>query len=386
MTLAQFKEKRAELLAEMQNIVDTRSENMDDATLNTVKTLKDEIKGVDSSIDAIETLRSTIKGDAVETASTVDENEQRSQFDAFMRGKSKNNEIQLRSMMSGTPAKGAESVPDDFLRELFKKIAEFGSITQDARHITTGDNGELTLPIVDDTANKGVWTAEGADITKVDFSTSKLTLNSFKVATGIQVSTEFLEDAFFNVEGYISEIFAERLGETLELAYIGGSGSGQPTGIATNTASVSEVTFTAGTPPTIAEVEASLKLVAPAQRAGMKIYASDAVISAWQVEKDSNGRPLLQPQATATDASAGLYMIAGYPVVPNYTMNGATAGEVGVVIGNMKNYIVRDIRSLTIKRDDYSDMAKDMVNFYATMRVDANVINPNKCFVVFKAV
>ena len=385
MTLAEFKAKRAELLAEMQNIVDTRSDNMDDTTLNTVKTLKDEIKGIDGSIDAIETLRSTIKGDVVETPSVTDDAEQRSQFDAFMRGKSDAKEIQLRSMMSGASAKGAETVPDDFLRELFKKISEFGSISQDARHITTGDHGELTLPIVDDTANAGVWTAEGADITKVDFATSKLTLNSFKVATGIQVSTEFLEDAFFNVEGYISEIFAERLGKTLETAYIDGSGTGQPTGVATNSASVTDVSFGAGTPPTIAEVQASLKLVQPSQRMGMKIYASDATIAGWQVEKDTNGRPLLQAQGVATDANAVQYSISGYPVVPNYTLKEASAGDIAVLIGNMKNYIIRDIRSLTIKRDDYTDMGKDMVNFYCTMRVDANVINPNKCFVAFKA-
>ena len=383
MNLAQFEEKRATLLAEMEKLVETRSDKMDEATLNTVKTLKDEIKSIDGSIEAIETLRSSIKGKEVETASNqITADEQRASFVSYIRGNKSLKEH--RSMMAGASGKGQETVPEDFMRELFKKIKEFGAISADARHITTGDSGKLTLPIVDDTAHAGVWTAEGADITKVDFATSKLTLDAHKVATGIQVSTEFLEDAFFNVESYISEIFAERLGRTLEDAYIEGTGTGQPSGII-GSSSATVVNFTAGTPPTIAEVEASLKLIQPSQRAGMKIYASDATISAWMVEKDSTGRPLLQANAQSTDANMGMYSIMGYPIKPNYTLNGATAGDAGVIIGNMANYIIRDIRSLTIKRDDFSDMSKDMVNFYCTMRVDANVINPNKCFVAFVA-
>ncbi len=387
MTLAEFKAKRAKLLAEMQNIVDTRSENMDEATLNTVKTLKQEMAQIDGSIEAIETLRSEItKADGGKVIADS-AGEYRASFGKYMRGQIDERELkEARSIFSGVAGAAAEAVPDDYLKELFEKISQYGVISPDCRHITTANNGELMIPKIDDTGNNTAnWVAEGGDITKVDFSTSSMTMNAYKIATGIQMSAEFMEDAFFDVEGYVSTAFADRLARALELSYVDGVGGTQPLGISNDAATVS-TTAVIGVPITIAEAIAISQSIPPASRPGSKFYVSNGTMSGWLQEVDGNGRPLLQPAWTANPADEMSYTIAGYPLQVNYSLNDTDDGATQLIFGNMKNYMIRDVRSLTIKRDEFTDMGSDMVNFYATMRVDAKVVSNNVVFAAVKNV
>ena len=88
----------------------------------------------------------------------------------------------------------------------------------------------------------------------------------------------------------------------------------------------------------------------------------------------------MQELFNSTNARDIMYTLAGYPVKVNYELQPIAEGNVVALFGNPNNYAVRTLRNVTVKRDDYSSMNIDAVNFYATMRVDGKVINPNTCF------
>jgi len=231
LTIKELKEQRAKKVAQMENLVNERSDNIDENTLSAIKSFKDEIKEIDNSIEAINELRSVAIASAkpAEEKSKDAQAELRGLFSSYLRGELSTREFEKRS---GTViANGANVVPEDFLRELQETIKEYGTILPDCRQLTTSDNGTLTVPQINDTANEGVWLGETDAISKADFSTSKVELSAYKVATGIEVSTELIEDSFFNIESYVAKALGERLSRTIENAIINRDGTQKPDAI-----------------------------------------------------------------------------------------------------------------------------------------------------------
>ena len=60
---------------------------------------------------------------------------------------------------------------------------------------------------------------------------SQVTLGSHKVGTAIKISDELLYDSVFDLESYMANEFARRIGVKEEEAFLIGDGTGKPTGI-----------------------------------------------------------------------------------------------------------------------------------------------------------
>ena len=381
MSLKSLRETRAAKVAQMQNIQTTKGENLDKTDLATIKSLGDEVADIDMQIEAIELTRTA----AIQNVKPLDEKivdqvkEIKTKFNNYLRGKITQREFE-NAVGAGDIGKGKETVPEDFLRELQEKIKEFGVIGNDARHITTSDNGQLHIPTIDDTASAGVWTAEHGSITPADFATGEITMDAWKVTTAITVSTELLEDAFFNVESYLAGALGTRLSRTMEASYINGDGSSKPKGIVTDTSTKDVASKTTA----VIEAADALALIAaiqPTSRNGAKFYASDSAIMAMTAWIDSTGRPLLQAQAASTQADGVMYSLYGYPVMPNYELGDvATPGDVPLIFGNANNYMIRDVRNINVRRSDDVRILNDEVVFVATARVDGKIVNANDSF------
>lgn len=379
MNIADLKVERQSKVDAMASIVNKRGEDMTEESLAAIKSFKAEVANIDLQIDAINELRSVAiqDGKPVEQKVADVKDEVRSEFSKYLRGESTAKEFEQRAATVG--AQG-DIVPDEFLKELHEAILEYGEISKDARHLTTNDNGELSIPVINDTSNAGVWTAESGTITKSDFATDTKTMNAYKVATGIEVSAELIEDTYFNLESYVAKALGERLSRTMEAAYIGGTGTGMPTGILTDLDTISATSEVSGVVDSDDIVNAIYEL-APTQRKNAKVYVSDSLMKALTLEKDADGRPLLQSQAGATPASPMIKTIDGYPIVVNVDLADVAASSESCFIGNINNYLIRDVRNIKVSRDEFSGMAADMVSFYATARVDGKVISANKPFV-----
>ena len=377
MTKKQLDELRKEKEAEMASMIEQRSDSMDQEALDAVKDIKAEIEDIDRKLEAIDELRSVARKEAKpEEAKKDAEKEHRALFTKYLKGEISTKEFEQRA---NSVAANGDVVPEDFYRQLLEAINEYGMISGDATHIQTADNGELSIPVINDTANSGVWTQELGAIPLSDFTTSTITMNSFKCASGIEVSTELIEDSFFDVSGYVAKALGTRLGRTLENAYIKGDGTAKPLGIIEDTRTVEVTTDAAG----VVSSEDLLNMIhalPPTQRIGATFYVSDDVLKALLHEKDADGRPLLQRSADATVANDVQYTIAGYPVKANYELEAIASGNTVAIFGNTKNYFIRDVRNVTIKRDDYTGMGEDAVKFFGTVRVDGKVAAANTVF------
>lgn len=381
-TKKELLELRSQKVAQMKDIQEKRGADADDEVLATIKTLKGEIENIDKQVEMIEEIRSVAVANAkpVEDKKEDAKSEFRSAFTQYMRGQIDNKTLEARIMQSGTAGKGLETVPDEFYKTLLNKILDYGMIFADANVMTTANHGDLLIPMADDTANAGAWTSEGGTITPADFATSQVTMKAFKVSTAIIVSTELLEDAFFDVEGYIAGALGTRLARTFESAFINGDGSGKPTGIIadTNTVNVnSAVTLVVDHN----DMRNAIYGLSPALRLGGVFYVSDAQRKEMDAWEDGNGRPLLQSQAVSTQAGAVETTLFGYPVRINNELGDPKAtGDVPVIFGNPKNYWVRNIRNITVKRSDELYALTDEVLFTATTRLDGKPVNANPCF------
>jgi HK97 family phage major capsid protein len=153
-----------------------------------------------------------------------------------------------KAMTEGTGSAGGYLVPDQIssellelreqqavLRSLFSSI----NVTSDTLRIASVTGG-LTAS----------WVAElGAkpsqDMTFAEISTSVFTAAGMAVA-----SNQLLADATRSVDGLINQDLAKRLRNLEEVAFINGSGTGQPLGIL-GTSDVNSVTHTGGTAITL---------------------------------------------------------------------------------------------------------------------------------------
>ena len=377
MTLKDLKALRQEKVKEMEKLVELRSESMDSETLAAVKSFKEEIKDIDQKIEAIEELRSvaSVEANPVKKENNAKE-EIRSLFNDYLRGNISEKELEKRANSVGT---NSDVVPEDFLRELFETIDNYGKIAPKARNITTADNGTLSIPVINDTQNSGVWVQELGAIPLSDLTTDTIQMKAFKVGTGIEISTELMEDSFFDLGSYLAKALGERIGRTVENAYIKGDGNEKPLGIVNDPKTVNVVTATAGSVD-IDDLIAMISAIPYNQRAGAEFLVSEDLYSSLISMKDADGRPLLQPQAQATPADDVKYTIQGYPVSPNFELDQVAEGNVVAIFGNLNNYIIRNVRNVTVKLDDYSSMGNDAIKFYATARVDGKVVSGNTCF------
>lgn len=370
---------RQEKVDAITDIVETRGSEMTEDSLSVVEGFKAEITEIDNKIKGQELMRSVALTNAKPaTKQVIKEDTMKVEFRNFLTGEISKREFEKRT---GTVAvNGVNVVPEVFLKELNEKILERGNLYSATKKLTTADNGEILIPTIDDTANAGAWLGEGDTIAKADFTTGKLALNAYKLATGISVSRELLEDAFFNVESYIAKSFGERLARTIEIGILDGTGTGQMTGLLDAAGTQTYTSATAGV-VTIEDIEKAIYKLSSSQRQGAVIYVSDDAFMNLSLEVDSTGRKLLQTAAGATAADPVKSYIAGYEVQVQEGLAAVANGSESVFIGDMSKYVIRNVSGFRITRDDFSAMAADEVNFYCTMRLDGKVLSVNDSFV-----
>ena len=379
MNIKELKAERARLEAAMANIIETRGEALDIEGLETIKQFKEDIGAIDTKIEAIDTLRSVaLKESAPIEIRTADkQTELAGAFRTYVKnGGFKEFETRAATLVTD----GANVVPEVFIKDLQEKILEFGMLYNAVSKLITADNGAVQIPTIDDTTTAGVWTDEGGVYDVADFSTGSITMDAWKLTTGIQVSEELLKDSFFNIESYLVVAFATRLARTIEAAILNGDGVKKPEGIIGDAATKLYVSASSGSVTSV-DILTAIYALQPTARAGAVIYVADDLMKNLVLEVDATGRPILQAQATATAADRVKQTIGGYPVEVNNSLPAVSGGSVSCVIGDPKRYMVRTIDNVVIKRDEYSNMSTGMVNFYCHSRLDGKVVNANNSFV-----
>jgi HK97 family phage major capsid protein len=253
--------------------------------------------------------------------------------------------------------------------------------------INTADGNTIPMPRVTVHAT-GASAAAGANITASDATIDTVDLSVIKRGYITYVPSELLQDATFDIEGYLSRAAGRELGKIIgsvaSTAAIAGytvSGAVGPTGSASGTLGA-QATALQGADLLITLFHSVL----PEYRTNGSWIFSDTVAALLRRLKDSTGQYVWQNSLVSGDPDR----ILGKPVfidsnLPSWTGTPATdSATKPIYFGDLSSLTVRIAGGLRFERSNDVAFAKDAVAFRALVRTGAAVLDANAAkFFVF---
>lgn len=255
------------------------------------------------------------------------------------------------AQQSTTAGAGGYTIPTGFSNEIAVAEKYYSVVANIARVVRTSTGNDLAWPKVNDTAVSAYLLAEAGNhetsSTALTFTSS--TLKAFQYTSGmIRVSAELLQDSFFDMGMFLSDIFAERFGRGLNALYTTGGGTTTIQGVVTGATSsgISGVAATAVTRDNILDL---IHSVDPAYRMkpNFAIMMNDSTLAAIRKLDygTADARPLYQE--SAMDGAPA--KIEGVPVIINPAMASIGASAKSILVGDFSNYIIREVAGDTFK-------------------------------------
>lgn len=154
----------------------------------------------------------------------------------------------IKNAMSSTVgADGGYLIPEVLRAELLQIALETAVVRPRARVIPM-ETLRVGFPSVDSTSNvssvygglTGFWTEEGAALTNVSPSFGRVVLEAKKLTIYTEVPNELQSDSGISFDALISQMFPEALSWYEDVAFLSGTGVGEPLGalVAANTAMI----------------------------------------------------------------------------------------------------------------------------------------------------
>ena len=271
----------------------------------------------------------------------------------------------------GTDSEGGYLVPDEFEKTLVKGLEENNIFRQLATVIQTS-SGDRKIPTI---ASHGtaLWVDEAGAYTESDDAFGQVTLSAHKLGTLMKVTEELLNDSVFNLESYIANEFARRIGAAEEEAFLTGNGTGKPTGIfaATGGATLG-ITSASATAITMDEVVDLFYALKAPYRRNSAFIMNDATVKLIRKLKDGSGQYLWQPSITAGTPDT----LLNRPVYTSAYAPTVAASAKTIAFGDFSYYWIADRQIRSFKRLNELYAANGYVGFMASQRVDGKLILP----------
>ena len=293
-----------------------------------------------------------------------------------------NNIDEIKALSVGSDPDGGFAVPPDMSGRIISLIYETSPVRQVANVVTIGSDalegvndlnqatsgwiGETTAPVATDTPQIGAWRIPVHEQYAEPAATQKL-----------------LDDAMFDVEGYLAGKIADRLSRMENTAFITGNGVMKPRGILTYPAGVpsaslfnvieQQVAGASGAFPSTNPGDPLINLVyclKAAYRDKAVFMMTRGTLGAVRKLKDDQGRYLWQPNFQTMQGGT----LLGFNVVEAQDMPELGASSLSVAFGDFsQGYQIVDRLGIRILRDSFT--AKPYVKFYTTKRVGGDVVN-----------
>ena len=136
--------------------------------------------------------------------------------------------IPQKALRRGSAGSGNFIVPDTFEQKLVKGLTEKSLIRKLGTVMKTNTTMRIPTIIAD---GEAAWIPENEPVQFSEAVYGEIVLDAYKLAHKVVVSDEMLEDANFDVEDYIRQLFVESVSAAEELALFIGDGNGKPTGL-----------------------------------------------------------------------------------------------------------------------------------------------------------
>lgn len=273
------------------------------------------------------------------------------------------------ALKEGADPDGGFLVPDEFENQLIQKLQE-ANVLRTISHVIQTNSGEHKIPVV---ASEGTaaWLEEEAAYTESNTQFSQVSLGAHKLGTLIKVSEELLNDSAFDLMSYLSDEFGRRLGNAEEQAFL--TGTGQPTGILTDTNGASAGSTAAKADALTFDdlIDLFYSLKAP-YRQNAVFLMNDDTVKAIRKMKDKNDQYIWQPSVQVGQPDR----ILNCPVYTSPFMPTLAAANKPVLFGDFNYYWIADREGRTFKRLNELYAVTGQVGFLGSQRVDGKVILP----------
>lgn len=280
---------------------------------------------------------------------------------------------------------GGYFVPVGFSDEVESAMKFYGGMLEAAEIMPTATGQPLPWPTDNDTSNTGERVGENQQVSTQDVTLSNIIFGAYKYSTKmVKVSIELLQDSAFNIESYLKDKFATRLGRIVNTdTTVGlGSGSSQPNGIITaatlgaTAAGSSTNDGGAGTGANSIGTDDLVSLEHSVDRAyrlqkGAGWMLNDSVLKNLKQLKDKFGRPIWLPGLTSNAPDT----ILNYPFTVNNDMDALATTKKTVLFGLLKKYKIRQVKGLSVLRltERFADFGQ--VAFIGFARYDGNLLD-----------
>ena len=303
------------------------------------------------------------------------------------------------TMSTTTGSEGGYTVPSGISSQLYDAMKAFGAMRYVSEVIRTQDGRPLSFPTSDGTAETGEWIAQNITATAADPTFGTASLNVFKASSKIvAIPYELLQDSTIDMEAFITNRLAQRLGRIGNTGFTVGTGTTQPDGIVPK--ATSGKVGTTGQTLTIIydDIIDLIHAVDPAYRGQKSSFmTSDSLLKVLRKLKDTAGRPLWTPSydagirfgannISAGTAGHGVYIaqdvptvfdyLCGYPVFVNNDMAVPAANAKTLLFGDTTYYKIRDAMDVSLFRFTDSAYTKlGQVAFLAWARMGGNLVD-----------
>lgn len=388
MTLQQLKEAYNQKSAEMRSLHDSTP---DDGWTGEVRAkwegMKADLKVLREKIEREEELRAQDQSFVEEQArnkpsgapETVEEAEQRSAWDGWVRGgmeslsaEQRSAVLQLRAQGTNPNEAGGFTVPTTLQARVIESLVTYGGIASVCQLLQTDNGAPIAWATSDGGEEEGELIGENKAAGEKDVAFGMGTLGSHTISSKIiRVSEQLLQDSGIDMEAFLAGRISKRVARTRNRLIVQGTGAGetadapaQPKGLEVST---SQGAMTAkATSFTWQEVNNLIHSIDPAYRAAAKfrLAFNDKTLQAMEEMVDANNRPLWLPGIDSDRPAT----ILKHQYVIDQAIADIAAGKKFMFAGDFNEVVLRAVRSLVLKRlvERYAEFGQ--VGFLAFVR------------------
>lgn len=291
--------------------------------------------------------------------------------------------IETKALSGATDGAGGYAVPREIDAAIDATLASISPIRAIANVVRVGSAGYRKLIATGGTP--AGWSSEtGARAETATPTFFEIAPPSGELFANPAASQAMLDDAAFDVEGWLAEEIAREFARAEGAAFVNGSGTNRPRGfLQATTSAAGDATRTFGQIQHVLSGAAGAFAANPEEklidlvqalrapyRQGAHFVMNAATLARIRKFKTTDGQLLWQPGLAAGQPAT----LLGYPVVEAEDMPDIAANSLSIAFGNFKaGYLIAERGETQILRDPYSN--KPFVHFYATKRVGGMVSN-----------
>ncbi|MDE1484595.1 phage major capsid protein [Xenorhabdus bovienii] len=291
-------------------------------------------------------------------------------------------ELEQKAMQTVSDPEGGYAVPEELDRNIISALKDEVVMRAECSVVSVSNPNFKRL--VNQGGTNSGWVGETEERTETQ--TAKLAPIEpvwGEIYANPAATQTMLDDAFFDVEAFITAELAQEFAEQEEDAFTHGDGVKKPKGLLAygsdaqtdkerKWGTLQHLLLKKPTEVTADEIMQLIYTLRKPYRNGAKFMMNNKMLFTVRTLKDSQGNYLWQPGLQLGQPSA----LLGYGIAENEQFADVGADAVPVAFGNFKRcYTILDRMGVHILRDPYTH--KPFIHFYTTKRVGSLLVDSN---------